>query len=150
MKNKNYLSLSVALIAMVSLTSLAHARETGDKFAGYLFAYFEGSGNSLEQEQLRFGVSENAVDWFALNKNQPLIPSATISSTGGIRDPHILRGEDGNTFYMVATDMFVAKNGWDNNPGIVMMKSDNLLEWKHSVIDLAKLYPKKFGNVKWV
>lgn len=87
---------------------------------------------------------------FALNNNQPVIASGQISQTGGIRDPHILRCEDGKTFYLVATDMFTVKNGWNTNPGIVMLSSDDLINWKHSIIDLAKLYPKKFGNVKWV
>lgn len=120
------------------------------KSEGYLFAYFEGKGKGTEQEQLRFAVSEDAVNWYALNNNRPIIPSHEISQTGGIRDPHLLRGADDNSFYMVATDMFTVKNGWGSNPGIVMMRSDNLLDWEHSVIDLAKLYPKKFGNVKWV
>lgn len=120
------------------------------KFEGYLFAYFEGSGDANTQEQLRFAVSHDAVNWQALNHNRPIIASANISQTGGIRDPHILRGADNRSFYMVATDMFTKKNGWATNPGIVLMKSDNLLDWNHSIIDLEKLYPKTFKNVKWV
>jgi len=119
-------------------------------YEGYLFAYFEGSGEKDLQEQLRFGVSTDAVNWFALNDNQPIISSSEISQTGGIRDPYIMRGNDGNAFYMVATDMFTVKNGWGHNPGIVMLKSDNLTDWNHSVIDLAKTYPDTFGNVQWV
>lgn len=120
------------------------------RFEGYLFAYFEGSGKGVEQEQLRFAVSQDAVNWTALNNNQPIIPSSEISQTGGIRDPHLLRGADGKAFYMVATDMFTIKNGWESNPGIILMKSDNLVDWRHRIIDLATLYPKKFKNVKWV
>lgn len=127
-----------------------NSKQIKKDYTGYLFAYFEGSGEGAKQEQLRFAVSPDAVNWQALNKNNPILSSDRISQTGGIRDPHILRGEDGDSFYMVATDMFTIKNGWDNNPGIVMLHSDNLIDWKHSVIDLAKLYPKKFGNVKWV
>lgn len=119
-------------------------------FVGYLFVYFEGSGHKDKQEQLRFGVSADAVNWFALHDNKPIIPSESISQTGGIRDPHILRGNDGKSFYMTATDMFTVKNGWESNPGIVLLYSSDLINWKHSVIDLAKLYPGKFGNVKWV
>ncbi|GAB3427656.1 hypothetical protein GCM10027516_33030 [Niabella aquatica] len=135
---------------IVFFRSNAQIATSEKSFAGYLFAYFEGSGQKDKQEQLRFAVSENGINWFALNRNQPLIPSDRISQTGGIRDPHILRGADSKNFYMVATDMFTMKNGWDNNPGIILMRSDNLLDWKHSVIDLAKLYPKKFSDVKWV
>lgn len=119
-------------------------------FEGYLFAYFEGSGEPTLQEQLRFGVSADAINWFALNNNQPIIASDTISQTGGIRDPYITRGIDEKTFYMVATDMFTIKNGWGSNPGIVLLKSDNLIDWKHGMVDLAKDYPEKFSNAHWV
>lgn len=137
--------------ALLLFPVLASAQKNNkEDFAGYLFAYFEGSGDNFTQEQLRFGVSADAVNWFALNNNKPVIPSSTISQTGGIRDPHILRGHDGNTFYVTATDMFTVKNGWDSNPGITMLKSNNLTDWTHSIIDLAKQYPGKFSNVKWV
>jgi hypothetical protein len=61
-----------------------------------------------------------------------------------------LRAEDGNSFYLVATDMNTAKNGWGHNPGIVMLNSEDLINWKHSFIDLEKSYPAQFANVQWV
>ena len=150
MKTKSYFFLSFILLGMSLQALFAQVKKGKNAFAGYLFAYFEGSGMKDKQEQLRFAVSKNAINWFALNRNEPIVSSEAISSTGGIRDPHILRGIDNKTFYIVATDMFVAKNGWDSNPGIVLMKSQDLINWQHSVIDLEKLYPKKFANVKWV
>lgn len=119
-------------------------------YDAYLFAYFEGSGDRDTQEQLRYGISADAVNWYALNDNKPIIPSSEISSTGGIRDPHILRGEDEKTFYMVATDMFTIKNGWGANPGIILMKSNDMVNWTHGIIDFATTYPDKFENVQWV
>jgi hypothetical protein len=95
MKKNILFSLFICVIFSVYGND-ANRRE--DKCAGYLFAYFEGSGDKNRQEQLRFGVSADAVNWFALNNNQPIIPSDEISQTGDIRDPHILRGEDGKTF----------------------------------------------------
>ena len=131
--------------------SIAHSRPVvSEQFTGYLFAYFEGSGDKTKQEQLRFAVSDDAMNWFALNDNQPILSSGEVSQSGGIRDPHILRKEDGKGFYITATDMFANKNGWGSNPGIVMLQSNDLIHWTHSIIDLAKAYPKKFGNVKWV
>lgn len=120
------------------------------RFNGYLFAYFEGSGPGENQEQLRFAVSADAQNWAALNDNQPIISSSEISQTGGVRDPHLLRAEDGESFYIVATDMFTIRDGWDANPGIVMMRSHDLVGWRASAIDLARLYPDSFGNVQWV
>lgn len=118
---------------------------------GYLFAYFEGSGDNNLMEQLRFAVSEDAKNWYALNGNQPIIASDTISESGGIRDPHILRGEDG-CYYIVATDMhtYDPKQGWGANPGIVMLKSKDLLNWTHAKVVLAKDYAKNFGDAYWV
>lgn len=123
---------------------------TDQKLQGYLFTYFEGSGSRTSDEQIRFAASDDAINWFALNKNQPIITSEKISGTGGIRDPHILRAEDEKNFFMVATDMNTAKNGWGHNPGIVMLQSDDIINWKHSFIDLEKLYPFKFANIQWV
>ena len=117
-------------------------------YAGYLFAYFEGGGDTNLQEQLRFAVSEDASSWYALNDNKPIISSDSISESGGIRDPHILRGEDG-CFYIVATDMMVARNGWNENPGIVLLKSHDLVNWTHSKINLGRDWPD-FSDAYWV
>lgn len=67
-------------------------------------------------------VSPDGYNYYALNGNQPVIDSREISSTGGVRDPHILRCEDGKTFYMVVTDM-VSGNGWSSNRAMVLLKS---------------------------
>ncbi len=128
-----------------------NAQQKEPEYTAYLFAYFEGAAESRkDEEQLRFAVSDDAVNWKALNNNEPILNSDSISQTGGIRDPHILRGENDKNYYMVATDMSTAKTGWKSNPGIVLLKSNDLLDWKHSIVDLAKDYPKKFANAYWV
>ena len=137
------------LIVFLTNSLFAQQEQLKPKFEGYLFAYFEGKSDPMKQEHLRFATSSDGFKWKALNNNLAVISSDTISSTGGIRDPHLLRGQD-KGFYLVATDMKTFKNGWDNNPGIVMLYSDNLVDWKHQVINLEKSYPKKFKNVKWV
>lgn len=143
--------ISIAIISLCANIAIS-AQNSSKKstYEGYLFAYFEGSGEPAKQEQIRFAVSADGVNWKALNNNEPIISSADISQTGGVRDPHILRGEDGKTFYMVATDMFTRKNGWDSNPGIVLLKSGDLINWTHGIIDLEKTYPERFANTKWV
>lgn len=142
---------SLLLVALAWGTPLqvsaAKKAATNNKFAGYLFAYFEGSGN--QQEHLRFAISEDAKNWYALNDNQPVIASDSISTSGGIRDPHILRGEDG-CYYIVATDMNTVKNGWKDNPGIVLMKSKDLVNWTHSKIVLKEDYKEHFSDAYWV
>lgn len=106
-------------------------------FAGYLFAYF--TGNRISQEAICFAVSTDGRTFRALNGNHPVLDSKKISSTGGVRDPHILRGEDGHTFYMVATDM-VSANGWDSNRAMVLMRSDDLVNWSSSVVNMQKRF----------
>ncbi len=138
--------LVFGLAALATVTQ-SHAAETG---GGYLFTYFEGSGEGHLQEHLRFAVSHDGFDWKALNHNSPVINSDTISLTGGIRDPHILRGDDGKTFYMVATDMNTVRDGWGANPGIVMLKSDDLINWTHSVVNLSKDFSRHFSDAYWV
>jgi hypothetical protein len=101
---KKFLSFTLLLSLAIGLQAAKQKKQVERPFAGYLFAYFEGSGDTHLMEQLRFAVSEDAQNWFSLNGNRPIIASDTISESGGIRDPHILRGEDG-CYYIVATDM---------------------------------------------
>ncbi|WBL21556.1 glycoside hydrolase family 43 protein [Zunongwangia sp. HRR-M8] len=133
------------LLVLLLLSQISIAQ---NNMQAYLFAYFEGTGKGELQEQLRFAVSRDAKNWKALNNNQPIIGSDSISNSGGIRDPHILRNND--KFFIVATDMFTVKNGWESNPGIVLMHSDNLIDWKSTAIDFRKEYPENFKNVQWV
>ncbi len=139
--------LMTALVLGMPMNAHAAKKAAKQNFAGYLFAYFEGSGD--KQEHLRFAISEDAKNWYALNDNQPVIASDSISTSGGIRDPHILRGEDG-CYYIVATDMNTVKNGWKDNPGIVLMKSKDLVKWTHSKIVLKEDYKKHFSDAYWV
>ena len=134
----------LALLIIFNLVSIAtafgQAYKSGpaDKdFAGYLFTYFKG--NAVKDEAVCFAISTDGYNYRALNSNQPVIDSKIISSTGGVRDPHILRGEDGKSFYMVVTDMTSSK-GWDSNRAMVLMKSDDLLNWKHTVINIQQRF----------
>jgi hypothetical protein len=104
----------------------------------YLFVYF--TGNTIEEEAVRYAVSADGYHYYNLNDNKPVLNSKTISSTGGVRDPHILRGEDGKTFYMVLTDMTSSK-GWDSNRAIILLKSTDLVNWKSTVVNIQTLFP---------
>jgi hypothetical protein len=112
-------------------------------YRAYLFAYF--TGNSGDQEAIRFAISRDGYNYKALNGNQAIISSALISDKGGVRDPHILRGADGNTFYMVVTDMKSAQ-GWSSNHGIVLLKSTDLINWTYSKVDIKATYTE-FNNI---
>ena len=42
------------------------------------------------------------------------------------------------------------KNGWKDNPGIVLMKSKDLVNWTHSKIVLKEDYKEHFSDAYWV
>ncbi|WP_240928400.1 glycoside hydrolase family 43 protein [Maribellus sediminis] len=115
-----------------------------EKYEAYLFAYFTGNGPN--QEAIHYAVSTDGYNYRALNNNRPILNSGKISTSGGVRDPHILRGADGKTFYMVATDLYVPKQGW-NNYAMILMKSSDLINWETSVINIPETYPYEFGDV---
>ena len=105
-------------------------------FSAYLFAYF--TGNTGDQEAIRFAISDDGYTYKAVNGNSPIISSALISSSGGVRDPHILRGEN-NNYFMVATDM-VSALGWSSNRAMVLLKSANLTDWQSSIVNIPNTY----------
>lgn len=133
-------------LIVLSVGINAQAKKLPSKYAGYLFTYF--TGNSKEGEAIRFALSTDGYHFQALNNNQPVIASSAISSTGGVRDPHILRGADGKTFYMVATDM-VSANGWDSNRAMVLLKSNDLLNWTSAIVNIPQTF-KTFEKVNRV
>ncbi|HEY8934682.1 MAG TPA: family 43 glycosylhydrolase [Cyclobacteriaceae bacterium] len=106
-----------------------------EKYSAYLFTYFTG-----DDEAVRFAISNDGYNYRALNSNKPVINSALVSSTGGLRDPHILRAADGKTFYMVATDMNTKKNGWTANHAMVLSTSEDLLNWKSHVVNIPQTF----------
>ena len=112
--------------------------EPQQDYYGYLFTYF--TGNDKKDESVHYALSRDGMHFRALNRNRPIIDSEKISETGGIRDPHILRTEDGNHYYMVVTDM-VSANGWSSNRGLTLLKSDDLVNWTPSVINIRKRFP---------
>lgn len=135
MKKINLVFFLVSFFTLSTIKALA--ANTNNKYVAYLFTYF--TGNAVPDESLHFGISLDGYNYYALNGNNPIILSKDISETGGIRDPHILRAEDGKTFYMVMTDMTCSK-GWDSNRGMILMKSTDLVNWTHSIINIQKKY----------
>lgn len=132
------IAVAISLIFSVVLSTFSQQKEVQEKdYVAYLFTYF--TGNHISEEAVCYAVSMDGYSYWALNGGKPVLDSKVISSTGGVRDPHILRGEDGKTFYMVLTDM-VSANGWDSNRAMVLLKSNDLVNWTHTVINMQKKY----------
>jgi len=133
----------LTILPVVLLILLITGCTKQEKYEAYLFSYFIGNGPG--EESIRFAVSEDGYNYRALNGNQPILDNKNICSTGGVRDPHILRGHDGN-FYMVVTDLYVPEMGWKNY-AMVLLKSPDLINWTSSVINIPETFPKEFGDV---
>ncbi|MFC4095365.1 family 43 glycosylhydrolase [Euzebyella saccharophila] len=118
---------------------------SNEAYTNYLFTYFVGNGEG--EEAVHYAISPDGYHYYALNNNRPILDSKKISVTGGVRDPHILRGEDG-TYYMVLTNL-LSKNGWTNT-AMILLTSKDLISWTSTVIDIPEAYPEKFGNVNRV
>jgi hypothetical protein len=91
--------------------------------SAYVFAYFTESPNmSAANYGLHLAVSTDGLNWQPLNQNNPVV--TPTAGTLGLRDPFILRKQDG-TFVVLATDL----NGTDfsqNNQYLHVWDSTNL------------------------
>ena len=98
----------------------------------YFLGYFTGEGLA-DGEQLRFGLStgNSALDWVGLGGGKPSL----VSQLGdqGLRDPFIIRSHDGDTFYMIATDLnwFNRNRDYQINDSqyIEVFESHDLVNW---------------------
>ena len=143
-------------LATAIFTSLTASAVAGDKktakeepkdpnaMVAYLFTYF--NSNDPKDEQICYAISDDGYNFTPLNHGKPVILSDTIAYTQCVRDPHILRCEDGKTFYMVVTDM-QSNYGWSSNRGMVLLKSTDLINWQHSAINFPTRYTKAWKNV---
>ncbi len=143
--------LLAALLAAATLTATAKKEKTvveepkdPNEMVAYLFTYF--NSNAPEDEQICYALSDDGYNFTPLNHGMPVIESDTIAFTQCVRDPHILRCEDGKTFYMVATDMR-SSLGWSSNRGMVLLKSNDLIHWQHTAINFPTRYTKAWKNV---
>lgn len=124
--------------------------------SAYIMAYHKDETHSLYM-----AISRDGYTFTALNDGKPVVAADTIAEQKGIRDPHIYRGPDG-AFYMTMTDMHALgqkagvrdteferskeEYGWGNNRGLVLMKSWDLIHWKHFNIRIDK-FSAGFGEI---
>lgn len=141
------LSLLIIISGCMCLSCKATIKE--EPMAAYLFVYF--MNNSPEGEQLHFAISRDGYNYIPLNDGKRIINLDDVARWKCIRDPHILRGHDKKTFYMVATDM-KSSAGWSSNDGIVLLKSTDLINWKTTAIDFPTVFPRLYtrDNLKRV
>jgi len=117
-----------------------------EEYERYFLGYFKGE-NIADGEQIMFATSNGntALDWTGLTGGQPSL----ISQLGdqGLRDPHIVRSPDGDTFYMIATNLnWYDQGGYNLNDTqhIEVFESHDLVNWtpqRH-----VKVAPDDAGN----
>jgi hypothetical protein len=139
---KLFKALAVGALMAMPLMGAQAQEAKKSPYSSYLFAFF--SDNSPRGEQVRYAISDDGFDYKSINFGRPVVASDTISLKKGVRDPHIIRGEDGKTFYMVLTDMR-SSEGWQSNDGLVLMKSTDLIHWQHTAIDFPTRFPNLAG-----
>ncbi|UOQ50436.1 glycoside hydrolase family 43 protein [Gracilibacillus caseinilyticus] len=116
-------------------------------FYGYLFAHF--IGEEKNGEQIYFALSKDGLHWQDLNNKQPILYS-TVGERG-VRDPYLIRSNDGKTFYLLATDLSIYhRGGWKNaqatitgSHSLVIWESPDLVNWSEP--RMVEVAPKEAG-----
>ncbi|MGI4744333.1 MAG: glycoside hydrolase family 43 protein [Janthinobacterium lividum] len=106
--------LAAGALLLTSLVS--QAQKPLKKNEALLFAYFKGNG----EDGLHLATSPDGLQWTALNQDKPLL-APTVSKDKLMRDPCIIRGQDGQ-FHMVWT------TSWHDR-GIGYASSPDLVHW---------------------
>ncbi|SPJ73698.1 related to putative arabinase [Fusarium torulosum] len=147
----------VLLVATIELDGELHEREfnasvrqavQAEPFEAYAFSYF--TGNSRQGENIFFAASNgnNALDWQELNGGQPVLTSKL--GTKGLRDPFIIRSPEGDTFYLIATDLSIGSGtSWGDavrkgSLYLEIWESHDLVEWSEQ--RHVKVSPNNAGN----
>lgn len=102
------------------------------KEGGFLFVTFQGEATPLS-EQVYFVVSDDGRHWKPLNSGKPVL----VSDIGdkGVRDPFLVRRQDGTGFVLLATDLSIYHTkDWKRaqeaaSRSILISESSDLVHW---------------------
>lgn len=105
-------------------------------YYGYLFVHFVGE--SEIGEQVYFSLSKDGLHFEDLNNSLPVLYSKVGEL--GARDPFIIRDDENNKFYLIATDLRIANGkGWhvaqeNGSRNLVVWESNDLINWSDEVL----------------
>lgn len=115
----------------------------------YLFAHFTGVEQTPDDEQIYFATSEDGDTWTDTRTNRnPVLRND--EGDRGVRDPYLIRSPEGDTFYLIATDLNIhLRGGWGNAGAtdtgslkLAVWKSTDLVNWgKPQLVDVASKIP---------
>lgn len=130
--------ITVGVLYMTGVIRFAKPAESQN--GAYLFVHFVG--NEPEKERIHFAVSKDGYNFTELNGSEPVILQTKGKQC--VRDPYILRGEDG-FFYIIGTDM-KSEEGWTSNHALVTWKSEDLVTWTDETIIDIRDFGGEFEN----
>jgi hypothetical protein len=115
----------------IEVTVPALPREVDDE--GYAFAYF--TANTVAGENIYLAASDgnNALAWNELNDGNVVLTSELGEK--GLRDPFVIRSQEGDKFFLIATDLSIGRNGdWGRaqqwgSQYIEVWESTDLVHW---------------------
>ncbi|KAI1505776.1 putative xylanase 18 [Biscogniauxia marginata] len=123
-------------------------RAVADPYEGYAFAYFTGDSTAGENIFLAASSGNDALRWTELNGGQPVLTSTL--GTRGLRDPFVIRSVEGDTFYLLATDLSIGSGtSWGDSVRqgsryLEIWESNDLITWsaqRHVLVS-----PETAGN----
>ena len=101
-----------------------------EDYVGYLFCHFTGTEGSTTDEQIYFALAD--IDQGLKFTDMSSSPALT-SNVGdkGVRDPFICRSPEGDSYYIVATDLSVKnRGGWKTNHDYTKKGSHCITLWE--------------------
>lgn len=128
----------------------------------YLFASFHGGADgAVNGEQIWLSASKgnDPFNWYEVNYNdgesvsQPVLQTVNPpQGQAGLRDPSLIRSADGESFYLLATDLKTYQDGqsWSyrqsrGSRNLVIYESDDLVNWSQP--RFVKVEDDHAGNV---
>ncbi len=147
---------------VINVKGLSYELQDED-FEAYLFGHFVGEGHGKTENNVKIATGEQM--FFALadvgeglhfkdmngstmNNLKPVLSSDV--GERGVRDPFILRSPEGDTFYLIATDLSIyTRGGWGMNNAnaatktgshsICLWESHDLVNWTDArLIEVAR------------
>ncbi|PWZ02441.1 putative arabinase [Testicularia cyperi] len=134
-----FLTSSVAILALTSTTFSSPvpaedlAERQSNSYVGYGFFYFIGNGAGQEQIYAAVSKGNSPTSWDLLNSGKPILTSTV--GTKGVRDPSIVRSQDGSKFWLLATDLNIGSGtsfgqaSTNGSRSIVIWETSDLKNW---------------------
>ncbi|CBX93245.1 hypothetical protein IAQ61_008962 [Plenodomus lingam] len=94
-----------SIFSLLTLGAVSSVSAQAAVNEGYVFAYFTNNSRAGEKIYLAASNGNNALDWTELNNGQPILTST--KGTTGLRDPFLIRSNDGSKFFLIATDLSI-------------------------------------------